>query len=331
MSYSPLIQAKRSNVVHIRSKEATENTTGYNTDLTVILKNSIACAENEELHISVMSMEFPYSFYNVSAELENNTLVYDTTNSLIFESQNYNIDDIVDYFNNNTSFSALFETTYDRKKNKITFTNNDSNNPHTINFGSSTINKVIGWDEEQTDITVSASGSTTSTNVANLCTVHSILVRSNLSNANIQSSRNANSTILQKVSVDMNSGFMIYLNNSDFRQISIVQSQNIDIINLLFTNQDDKLIQTNNVNFEISLLFEVFDINKSGSRRALIEPQRKQVIATQPEMVQVPRPRLDTVEENDIDDSHPIEDTTEVEHKSRRIVLNELLDKMSKK
>ena len=329
MSYSPLIQAKRSNVVHIRSKEATENTTGYNTDLTVILKNSIACAENEELHISVMSLEFPYSFYNVSTELQNNTLVYDTTNTLNFESQDYNIDDIIDYFNNDTSFSALFSTSYDRKKNKITFTNNDSN-PHTINFGSSTINKVIGYDEDESDIVVPASGSTTSTNVCNLCTVHSILVRSNLSNANIQSSRNANSTILQKVSVDLNSGFMIYLNNSDFRQISIVQSQNIDVINLQFTNQDDKLIQLNGVNFEISLLFEVFSINKNDSRRTLIEPQRKQVIATQPEMVQVPRPRLDT-EENSIDDSHALEDTTEVEHKSRRIVLNELLDRMNKK
>ena len=102
MSYSPLIQSKRSNVVHIRSKESKENTTGYNTDLTVILKNSIACNENEEIHISVMSMEFPYSFYNVSTELENNKLVYDTTNTLTFDSRDYNIDDIVDYFNNDT-------------------------------------------------------------------------------------------------------------------------------------------------------------------------------------------------------------------------------------
>ena len=329
MSYSPLVQAKRSNVVHIRSKEATENTTGYNTDLTVILKNSIACNENEEVHVSVMSLEFPYSFYNVSTELENNKLIYDTTNTLTFESQDYNIDNIVDYFNNDTSFSALFLTTYNSQKNKINFINNDPSNPHTINFGSSTINKVIGWDEEQIDITVPASGSISSTNVCNLCTVHSILVRSNLSNANVQSSRNANSTILQKVSVDLNSGFMIYLNNSDFRSISIVQGQYIDVVNLLFTNQDDKLIQLNGVNFEISLLFEIFDINKSGSRRALIEPERRGVVATQPQSIQVPRPRLEPVE--DIDDSHALEDTSEVEHKSKRIVLNELLDRMNKK
>ena len=40
-TYSPIVQAKRSNVLHIRSKEAIELTTGYNTHLRVYLKNSI--------------------------------------------------------------------------------------------------------------------------------------------------------------------------------------------------------------------------------------------------------------------------------------------------
>jgi len=46
-TYSPIIQAKRSNVLHIRSKEAQELTTGYNTHLKVILKNAIQVDENE--------------------------------------------------------------------------------------------------------------------------------------------------------------------------------------------------------------------------------------------------------------------------------------------
>ena len=333
-TYSPIIQAKRSNVLHIRSKEAQELTTGYNTHLKVILKNAIQVDENEEVHISIMSMEFPYSFYNISTELTNNTLVYDTSNTLTFTSQNYNIVQLINFINADTNFSALFLTQYNGQTNKITFTNKDSSNPHTLNFSSSTINKVLGWDEEQTDITVSASGSTTSINVCNLATVHSILVRSNLSSANVMSSRNGNSTILQKISVDLNSNFIIYMNQQDFRQISILQSSNIDEVELLFTNQDDKLIQTNNVNFEISILFEVFNRDQQTNRR-LLEPVRRQAISSQPSLIEVPRPRLDftgdnvAVEEN-IDLTHPVDGISEIQHKTKRVVLNELLDRMSK-
>ena len=31
---------------------------------------------NEEAHISIMSVEIPYSFYNISNELSNNTLIF---------------------------------------------------------------------------------------------------------------------------------------------------------------------------------------------------------------------------------------------------------------
>ncbi len=333
-TYSPIVQAKRSNVLHIRSKEAIELTTGYNTHLRVYLKNSIEVNENEEVHVSIMSMEFPYSFYNISTELENNKLVYDTNNTLTFPSQNYSICQLVNYFNDDANFSALFRTQYDGMTNKITFTNKDNSNPHTINFILSNINKVIGWDEEQDDITISAGGNTVSPNVCNLATVHSILVRSNLSSANTQSTRNGNSTILQKISVDKNSGFIIYMNQQDFRQISIIQSKNIDFIDLLITNQDDKLLQNNNVNYELSILFEVFNRDRFNNRR-ILEPVRRQMIDTQPQSIEVPRPRLDftgdnvDVEEN-IDLTHPIEDTNEAQHKTKRIVLNELLDRIKK-
>ena len=253
---TPIIQALQSNIIHIRSKETNYN--NLNSDFNVTLKNAIEISENQEAHINIISAEIPYSFYNISSDLENNVLIFDNTNVLTFTNQDYNITELIDYINADTNFNTLFTTTYNTQKNKITFTNKDTVNPHTINFSLSNINKVIGWEEDQSDIVISASGNTESVNVCNLATVHSIMVRSNLSDANTQSSRSGNSTILQKISIDMNSGFLIYLNNSDYRTTSIISATTIDYISIILTNQDDLVLNLNGVNFELTILSRNF-------------------------------------------------------------------------
>jgi len=323
---TPIIQAINSNIIHIRSKETKYN--NLNTDFTVQLLSAIDIKENQEAHITLISAEIPYSFYNISSDLENNILVYNTNNTLTFTNQDYNITELVKFFNDDTNFSALFTTTYNTQKNKITFTN-VSGSDQIINFSNSTINKIIGFEEEQIDITITAGSSTESVNVCNLCSVHSIMVRSNLSDANTQSSRNGNSSILQKISIDVNSNFLIYLNNSDYRTTSIISATTIDFISITLTNQDDKLINLNGVNYEISLLVEIFPINsKSNTRRILTAEREVGAVKNQQKILQSPVPRLD--KEEDIDDSHALEDTSEVEHKTKRILLDNLLDKMSK-
>ncbi len=324
---TPIIQAISSNIIHIRSKETNFET--LNSDFSFNLKSAIEIGKNQEAHITVISAEIPYSFYNISSDLLNNTLVYNTNNTLTFTNQDYNITQLVKYFNDDTNFSALFSTTYNAQKNKITFTN-VTGSTQTINFSSSTINKVIGWNEIQSDIDLAASGTTESVNVCNLATVHSIMVRSNLSDANTQSSRNGNSSILQKISIDMNSNFLIYLNNSDYRTTSIITSTTIDYISMNFTNQDDKILNLNGVNFEISLLVEIFPIDNAPTRRKLLTVEKEiGSVPTQRTLLQAPTPRFTPPEqENDIDDTHPIENTTELEHKGNRIILDQLLETM---
>ena len=324
---TPIIQAISSNIIHIRSKETNFET--LNSDFSFNLKSAIEIGKNQEAHITVISAEIPYSFYNISSDLLNNTLVYNTNNTLTFTNQDYNITQLVKYFNDDTNFSALFSTTYNAQKNKITFTN-VTGSTQTINFSSSTINKVIGWNEIQSDIDLAASGTTESVNVCNLATVHSIMVRSNLSDANTQSSRNGNSGILQKISIDMNSNFLIYLNNSDYRTTSIITSTTIDYISMNFTNQDDKILNLNGVNFEISLLVEIFPIDNAPTRRKLLTVEKEiGSVPTQRTLLQAPTPRFTPPEqENDIDDTHPIENTTELEHKGNRIILDQLLETM---
>ena len=73
-------QSIRSTILHARSKDATDLSNGqYNTYFRVNIVNPIMCNIDEELHISVMSCEIPYSFYNLSSELFNNTFVKNMT------------------------------------------------------------------------------------------------------------------------------------------------------------------------------------------------------------------------------------------------------------
>ena len=71
-----LLQPIRSTVLHIRSKDASQLISGFNTDFSVNLINPINVGKNEEVHISMMSAEIPYSFYNLSSDLNNIILKY---------------------------------------------------------------------------------------------------------------------------------------------------------------------------------------------------------------------------------------------------------------
>lgn len=324
-----LIQPINSTVLHIRSKDATQNITGYNTDFKVNLVSPIISKPDEEIHISMMSAEIPYSFYNISSELENNTLIYDTNQTLTFDSQDYSIDDVVDFFNADANFSAIFETTYNEQKNKISFRNKTVTS-HTIDLDKSNINKVIGFDEDDTQRTITAGSTLTSDFVCNMASVHSIFIKSSMATGNVLSTRAGNSTTLQKISVDVNSNGIIYLNQSDFRQISVSQVNVIDSITFRITDQNDNLLQLNNVNFEISFIFNIYpryvpeNNNTTTSRRSIVNTVPQQINNIPSQSTVLNRP-INT-DNQDIDDTHPIEGKTEIEHKANRLVLDNLLD-----
>lgn len=320
-----LLQPINSTILHIRSKDATQLVSGFNTDFNVNLVNPININQNQEIHISMMSAEIPYSFYNISSDLNNNIIKYDTTETLTFTNQDYSILDVRDFFNNNTAFANIFTTTYDTQKNKLSFLNK-TGATHTIDLNNSTINKVIGFDETTSQRTITAGSTLESDYVCNLATIHSIFVKSSMATGNVISTRIGNSTTLQKISVDVNSNGIIYLNQSDFRQISVSQSNIIDSITFRITDQNDNLLQLNNVNFELSFLFEVFprynQNNENERRRSVITTNKQDInsIPTQPMVIARPNGN-----NQDIDNTHPIEGKTAIEHASNRLVLDNLL------
>ena len=329
-----LIRPLSSNIVHIRSKDANQLSSGYNSHFKFILEDPIKINQGEQINITMSSGEFPYSFYNISSDVANNTIVYDTSSTYTIPDGNYSIYDLRDDITDNM---PNFTATFDLKTMKLTLTNTDSS-PHTINWTSSTATKMMGFADG--DDVVSASGTTTSDYVINMCSVHSLMIRSNLATGNVQSTTHSNSTILQKVSIDTNGFQMVYLNQDDYRTTNITQQPQIDEIELKITDQNNNLIQFNNVNFELSLIFQVFEKitdtrhgqgandRKNIRRRAqmkLGKPIVEQGIS--PYTPPAGQQQGEIVETAPTyDDTHPVVNMSEIEDKAQHTILNQLLD-----
>jgi len=120
------------------------------------------------------------------------------------------------------------------------------------------------------------------------------------------------------------------LNNSDHIQTTITSSNVIDLIKIRITDQNDRLIQLNNCNYEMSMMFQIFPkykrlgSNERRIERVITQPlQQPRAMRIQPEFTAREEP------EEDVDDSHPVEGSSEIEHKAKRIILDRLLDQMS--
>tara|TARA_R100000734_G_C3308024_1_gene98631 strand:- start:52 stop:1023 length:972 start_codon:yes stop_codon:yes gene_type:complete len=313
------IQPIRSIVLHIRSKDATQIDSNLNTNFEVDLLAPIAITPEEELHVFMSQAEIPYSFYCVSSDLNNNILKYDVDGTLTFPNQNYTPDELIRVMNDDTTFSSIFNTTYNRFTNKITITNN-SGETKELNWTESTINKVLGFGSKTSDDSLSAGASSTSPDMVNLASVHSIMVHSSLSQANVLSTRSGNSTILQKISIDVNAYEIIYLNQDDFRTYSVSYQPVVDKISFRLTDQNNQLLNLNGINYEMSLIFNVYP--KYTDRDANVLRQN----IVQPPPTLVPNIQQPITREKTIDDTHPIEGKSEIEHDTQKVILDSLLD-----
>ena len=329
-----LMRPISSHIVHIRSKDTTQLTAGYNSHFKFLLEDPIKINQGEQINITMSSGEFPYSFYNVSSDVNNRGIIIDDGGiEFNFGEGNYSIYELRDVIN--ASSSALkFSATFDVRTMKLTLTNTDTVS-HTINWGQSTAAKMMGFDDNPDNNDVVAAGnSTTSDFVVNMCSVHSLMVRSNIATGNVQSTTHSNSTILQKISIDQNGFGMIYLNQDDYRTTNITQQPQIDQIEIKITDQNNNLIQFNNVNYEMSLIFQVYekviDYKHSGSandRRAVRRRIMNRIAdagAVAPFTPPAQEPEGEIVD--NIDDTHPVVGKSDLEDKTEHTILNQLLD-----
>ncbi len=334
MTDMTLMRPISSHIVHIRSKDATQLTAGYNSHFKFLLEDPIKINQGEQINITMSSGEFPYSFYNVSSDVNNRGIIIDDGGiEFNFGNGNYSIYELRDVIN--ASSGALkFSATFDVRTMKLTLTNTDTVS-HTINWGQSTAAKMMGFDNNpDNDDVVAAGNSTTSDFVVNMCSVHSLMVRSNIATGNVQSTTHSNSTILQKISIDQNGFAMIYLNQDDYRTTNITQQPQIDQIEIKITDQNNNLIQFNNVNYEMSLIFQVYekvvDYKHSGSandRRAVRQRIMNRIAdagAVAPFTPPAQEPEGEIVD--NIDDTHPVVGKSDLEDKTEHTILNQLLD-----
>lgn len=242
-------------IIHIRSKDTDQLSPGLNTHFNVNLKQPIKCGLDNKVLVSVISAELPYSFYCISPSIQNDKFYYDNTH-FTFPRQNYNVTELIRVLDLNTPFTCSFnEFTC-----KLSFTNGDSV-PHIINISLSNSSQLLGIQRDGISYTILAGDTFTPKGILDLASVHSILIRSDLASGNIQSSLAGNSTVLQKIPVNVNPYEIVYLGQSDSITESVISTHIIDSINFRITDQNNNLIDMNSVNYEFTLQIELLQID----------------------------------------------------------------------
>jgi len=229
----------------------------YNSNMKIDLQSGISRNNAlQDIHLQLNSCEIPHSFYNFSSNLNNINLNVDNSPSLVLTEQHYDIYELVAFI---TASSFPYSATFDSQKNKITLTNTDATS-HTINFSQTDSQKLataLGFN--QTDRVVGSGSTLTSDNSVNLNTIHSIFVHTNLTVSNVITTTEGNlRNIIQKIPVKSMFSEIINYNPTENAIFSSVTNINeIKSLEISLRDQNDILIDFNNVNFEISLLFEI--------------------------------------------------------------------------
>lgn len=248
-----------STILHIRSKDCTELTTGFNTHLQVTLSEAIQRKIGHKFHLSLSSAEIPYVFYNVSAYLASFTLQCIGGPSLFLTDGNYDIYDLCSAI---TAATFPFSATYNEITMKVTLTNT-SGGDRTLNFtaeNSRELAKMLGFD--RTDPLVASGGTWISQNVVNLRPVHSMYLHSTLAASNVfvtrQTADASIENILDKIPLgEVGPTSIITYDPYETAPFStIVDIDAIQDFEISLRDQNGRLIQLNNTNYEISILVQ---------------------------------------------------------------------------
>ncbi len=322
---SDVIRPVKEYVLHIRSKDC-DRTGDLNSHLFIDLTEPIIFdSKIYELHQVVLSGEIPYTFYNVSSDLNNNIIRFTANGEPLpftFPNKNYDINEVVKVLNDG---NFPFTVSYDRFTMKLTFANN-TNFTNILNLSTSTANKFLGFDENASDITVLSNQSITSSGVVDLATVHSIFIKSNSSSNMIFSTRAGFSSTIQKISIDVNSGGIIYLNQNDSRQHTVLHS-NVEFLELKLTDQNNNLLNFNNINYEITMAFYIYEKNKIV-RTQNLNIRNNQLLTTNNNQNNM-RPFDNNFQLEPIQEEEEIINTVNpIEHKANRLIIDDIIDEI---
>ena len=270
----------KSYMIHVRSKDCEQLSSGFNTDMKINLQAGIARDNaNQDIHLSISTASIPVTFYYFSSYLNNVTINYETTSgtksTYTLPDGSWDIYNLCDHI---TTSSFPYKATYNENNSKITLLNTD-NTVYIINWfetNSLGLAKALGFEPSQTS--VPAGTSISSDNVVNLNTIHSIYIHSDLALANVLSTTQGNYTnIIDQIPVNKLPFEIIKYNFYDTAPFSVVfNTTELRTFSISLKDQNNRLLQLNDVNFELSLLIEIHNkpiiiqeqIQPSGGRRS---------------------------------------------------------------
>lgn len=246
-------------IIHIRSKDCENITTGYNTNLRVNLSAPILRLPDERMRISLSSAEIPHTWYNLSDELSSVSLWVDSAVSLELPEGNYDIYELTEAITADATFP--FSATYNSITGKVTLENTDGGSGHTINFtqtNSLGLARALGFDA---DVTVAIGGTAVATGVVNLVTLHSLFIYSSLSVANVITTKQGGfESILDQIPIKTRPYEVIHYTPYDTAPFSATLSDDyIKTFEIALKDQNGNLVQLNGARFEIAILVELHD------------------------------------------------------------------------
>tara|TARA_R100000951_G_scaffold116786_1_gene130787 strand:+ start:5693 stop:6784 length:1092 start_codon:yes stop_codon:yes gene_type:complete len=293
-----------SHLIHIRSKDCVELTSGFNTHLKVELAEALQLKVGHQFHISISSAEIPYVFYAISSYLKSNQIEVDGLSSLVITDGNYDIYDLVAVINADLIFP--FSATFNDNTYKVELTNT-SGSVKTLNFdsvNSRELAKMLGFNRAPNDVL--PGNSVQSDGVVNLRPIHSMFLHSNLAATNVIVTREGPSlasieNILDKIPLgEVGPSQIITYDPYETAPFSTVLDVDaIQEFEISLRDQNARLIQLNDARYEITLLIqEVLTYDKddqhpthpypeftSSDRRRMLDQEETPKKTQQPTML----------------------------------------------
>ena len=202
------------------------------------------------IHVKVKNCVFPHSFYNVNAS--NNYIIFianGLTYTYIMDYGNYNAIDITKYF---TSNIPNMSCTYSSKTNKFTFT-------HSLyEFTFSTNATCLEMFGSPSYRRTSTDKKLTSEYSINMSPIQSIIINTDYNTGNILSVDPKLKSSLCVIPVNSQPNSLMFYENFH-PTVSNLYVNNLNNITLRITDQDNKAIEFNGRNWNITLILEIID------------------------------------------------------------------------
>lgn len=233
--------------IHINSKDRSQGSIS-NAYFTI---STIETPSDYSLHLSVLSANIPYSFYNVNST--NNTLIIiigSNYYTYTFSTGNYTINQFLLELQNKI---PTFIISYDKIKSKFTFS-------YIANFTISILSTcltIIGFSNVTDQLLLySSSNILTSIDCVNLQTFQCICVGTNFISNSISTSNLKKPTVICCIPITTAPNSMItYINPSNYK-INIFNSM-FSSINIKIMDQNGNLIDLNGCQWSMTLQIDV--------------------------------------------------------------------------